>query len=178
MKRTSIEQVTVVEEIVCDRCGRRAHRDGEDNEFGRMTSIGFRAGTDQSSETANASGSTCASHVWRDPGGFGFVSRRRLVDAQLETDLAAVNPERHGGEFTGQGRQSVAERAGPAADRACAAIDDALGLGSASNRHVSMMESRALLTQSPRRRLAGMSTFGTSRHRHGKCGTKWLRLAT
>ena len=43
MQRTSVERVTIVHEIFCDRCGSRARRAAEGSDFRRMTSIGFRA---------------------------------------------------------------------------------------------------------------------------------------
>ena len=46
MQHSTKRTVMEVSEIVCDRCGKEAHRDSNDYSFHQMTSIAFDAGYD------------------------------------------------------------------------------------------------------------------------------------
>lgn len=109
MQRT-VEHVIVVLEIECDRCGLRARRTAEGSEFGRMTSIGFRAeegsifGPGQRvqidlCERCLRSALGAWLRVWN--------SADAEAGAGLASKLATFDSGRHGGEFPARDAQGL-----------------------------------------------------------------------
>ena len=113
MQQTSVERITIVHEIVCDRCGARARRGGVGNDFRHMTSIGFTAqegsvfGQGQRVEI-----DLCEPCLRSALGEWLRVtdSAEGDVGADLAAKPASVEPKRQGGEFPAgdaQGLDSV-----------------------------------------------------------------------
>jgi hypothetical protein len=118
MQRTSVERVTIVHEIFCDRCGLRARRAAEGSDFRRMTSIGFKAEEGSIFGQGQRVEIDLCERCLRDALGH-WLRVRTLTDgevgADLAADLIAIDPERHVGEFPLQDPQSpgaVAESGG------------------------------------------------------------------
>src|SRR5450755_1236646 len=100
MRRTRVQPATVVHEIVCDRCGRRARRD--ENDFALMTSIGLCAGFASIFGDGNRVEIDLCEPCLRDTLGTWL----RVGEPEREPDdtspaalLEKFDPERHGGEF-------------------------------------------------------------------------------
>jgi hypothetical protein len=131
MQRTSVERVTIVHEIFCDRCGLRARRAAEGSDFKRMTSIGFSAEEGSIFEQGQRVEIDLCEPCLLDTLAQWLRMRTPTageVGVDLAADLSAVDPERHVGEFPPHDSQSpatVAESAGPAelADPAQAAAE-------------------------------------------------------
>lgn len=110
MQRASVERVTIVHEISCDRCGLRAYRTAEGSDFKRMTSIGFRAeegsifGQGQRVEI-----DLCERCLRSALGAWLRVRNSADVEsgADLAIKLAAFDPGRHGGEFPARDAQGL-----------------------------------------------------------------------
>lgn len=102
MQRTRFERVTIVHEIVCDRCGQHANRAVEGGAIKRMTSIGFTAqegsifGQDRRVEI------DLCERCLRSALG-AWLRVRAPASGEIGVDLAhglsALDPERHGREF-------------------------------------------------------------------------------
>lgn len=120
MQRTSVERVTIVHEIFCDRCGLRARRAAEGSDFRRMTSIGFKAEEGSIFGQGQRVEIDLCEPCLRDVRGHWLRVRTLTggeTGADLAADLSAIDPERHVGEFPLQDPQSpgaVAESAGSA----------------------------------------------------------------
>lgn len=96
MQLNTIETVSVVHQIRCDRCGKEAER-GEVG-FGEMTSFGFDAGYDSIFGDGNRVEIDLCAHCLRDTLG-AWLRVNAPTDTPLATMLAAFKPELHGGEF-------------------------------------------------------------------------------
>lgn len=96
MQLKTIETVSVVHQIRCDRCGKEVER-GEVG-FGKMTSIGFDAGYDSIFGDGNLVEVDLCEPCLRDTLG-AWLRVKAPVDTPLATMLTAFKPELHGGEF-------------------------------------------------------------------------------
>jgi len=108
MQQNSVERIA----IVCDRCGLRALRAGEDNCFKRMTSIGFMAQEGSTFGQGQRVEIDLCEPCLRDA--LGQWLRLRTPDgeelgADLAVALAAFDPARHGGEFPGEDGEDLDE---------------------------------------------------------------------
>ncbi|MDP1656479.1 MAG: hypothetical protein Q8K91_04385 [Hylemonella sp.] len=95
MQLKTIETVSVVHQIKCDRCGSMAERGGFD--FHRMTSIGFNAGYDSIFGDGNRVDLDLCEPCLRDT--LGTWLRVTHAQTSLDAQLASFRPEVHGGEF-------------------------------------------------------------------------------
>ena len=143
MQRKTIEAASVVDRIVCDRCGKEVERGGP--ELSAMTSIDFLAGYASIFGDGNRVELDLCEPCLRDT--LGTWLRVKAPEATpLEVMLEAFRPEVRGGEFPplpSPGLEELADRARAAADRASAAMEEALGLVRASNERIAAMEARA-----------------------------------
>lgn len=102
MQRTSVERVTIVHEIVCDRCGLRASRAVEGGDIKRMTSIAFTAQEGSIFGQGQCVEIDLCERCLRSALG-AWLRVRNSADAEAGADLAiklaAFDPGRHGGEF-------------------------------------------------------------------------------
>jgi len=96
MQLRTIETVSMVHQIRCDRCGKAAER-GEVG-FQEMTSIGFDAGYDSIFGDGNRVEVDLCEPCLRDTLG-AWLRLKTPADTPLATMLAAFKPELHGGEF-------------------------------------------------------------------------------
>ena len=96
MQLMTIETVSVVHQIRCDRCGKEAER-GEVG-FVEMTSIGFDAGCDSIFGDGNRVEVDLCEPCLRDTLG-PWLRVKTRADTPLAKKLAAFKPEVHGGEF-------------------------------------------------------------------------------
>jgi hypothetical protein len=96
MQLKSMEAVSVVHRIRCDRCGKEAER-GEAG-FAEMTSISFDAGYDSIFGDGNRVEADLCEPCLRDTLG-AWLRVRTPADTSLAAKLAAFKPEVHGGEF-------------------------------------------------------------------------------
>lgn len=96
MQLNTIETVSVVHRIRCDRCGKEAER-GEVG-FQEMTSIGFDAGYGSIFGDGNRVELDLCEACLRDTLG-AWLRVTTPADTPLATMLAAFKPELHGGEF-------------------------------------------------------------------------------
>lgn len=102
MQKTSVELITIVHEIVCDRCGLRAHRSAVEADFKRMTSIGFTA------ERGSIFGrgrrveiDLCEQCLRVALGGWLRVQAQAGAEVNRNTEgiFSSFKPEEHGREF-------------------------------------------------------------------------------
>jgi len=96
MQLMTIEPVSVVHQIRCDRCGKEVER-GEIG-FVEMTSIGFDAGYDSIFGDGSRVEVDLCEPCLRDALG-AWLRVRTPADTPLVNMLAAFRPEDHGGEF-------------------------------------------------------------------------------
>lgn len=96
MQLKTIEAVSVVHQIRCDRCGKGAER-GEAG-FAEMTSIGFDAGYDSIFGDGNRVEADLCEACLRDTLG-AWLKVGAPADTTLATTLAAFKPKVHGGEL-------------------------------------------------------------------------------
>lgn len=96
MQLKTIEAVSVVHQIRCDRCGKETER-GEVG-FQEMTSIGFDAGADSIFGDGNRVELDLCEPCLRDTLG-AWLRVKAPTDTPLSTMLAAFKSELHGGEF-------------------------------------------------------------------------------
>lgn len=96
MQIRTIETVSVVHQIRCDRCGKEAER--SELGFVEMTSIGFDAGYDSIFGDGNRVEVDLCEPCLRDTLG-AWLRVKTPADTPLATMLAAFKPEVHGGEF-------------------------------------------------------------------------------
>ena len=96
MQLRTIETMSVVHQIRCDRCGKEAEC-GEVG-FQEMTSIGFDAGYDSIFEDGNRVEIDLCEPCLRDTLG-AWLRIKTPAETPLEKMLAAFKPEVHGGEF-------------------------------------------------------------------------------
>lgn len=96
MQLKTIEAVSVVHQIRCDRCGKEAQRD--ESGFAEMKSIGFDAGYDSIFGDGNRIDlDLCESCLRKTLG--AWLRVEITSDAPLANKLAKFRPEDHGGEF-------------------------------------------------------------------------------
>lgn len=91
MQRRTTRTVMEVCAIVCDRCGKEAHRDGDDYSFRQMTSIAFDAGYDSTFGDGNRVEIDLCAHCLKEtlgawlrvtaPEGAGLNPSTRLADS-------------------------------------------------------------------------------------------------
>lgn len=110
MQRTSVERVTIVHEIFCDRCGLRAHRAAEGGDIKHMASFGFTAKEGSTFGQGQRVEIDLCEPCPRDA--LGQWLRLRTPDgeklgADLAVALAAFDPARHGGEFAAGDAQGL-----------------------------------------------------------------------
>ena len=96
MQLRTIETVSVVHQIRCDRCGKEAER-GEVG-FVEMTPIGFDAGYNSIFGDGNRVEVDLCEPCLRDTLG-AWLRVKTSVDTRLASLLEAFKPEVHGGEF-------------------------------------------------------------------------------
>lgn len=96
MQLKTIEAVSVVHQIRCDRCGKEVER-GEVG-FGEMTSIGFDAGYNSIFGDRSRVEVDLCEPCLRDTLG-AWLRVKTPADTSLATILATFKPEVHGGEF-------------------------------------------------------------------------------
>lgn len=96
MQLNTIETVSVVHQIRCDRCGKEAQR-GEPG-FVEMTSIGFDAGYGSIFGDGNRVDIDLCESCLRETLGT-WLRVKSPSDTPLATMLAKFRPEEHGGEF-------------------------------------------------------------------------------
>ena len=96
MQLKTMEAVSVVHQIRCERCGKETER-GELG-FAEMTSIGFDAGYDSIFGDGNRVEADLCETCLRDTLG-AWLRVRTQDETSLATKLAAFKPEVHGGEF-------------------------------------------------------------------------------
>jgi hypothetical protein len=111
MQRTAVELATVVDTIVCDRCGEEASRHGLG--FSLMTSIGFLAGYASHFGDGNRVEIDLCEPCLRDTLGT-WVRVTTPADATtLSRMLEEFQPEVHGGEFPTRELQRRGDLADP-----------------------------------------------------------------
>jgi hypothetical protein len=96
MQVKTMESVSVVSQIRCDRCGKEAERG--DLGFQEMTSIGFNAGYASIFGDGNRIEVDLCEPCLRDLLG-AWLRVKTQAEAPLATMLARFNTEIHGGEF-------------------------------------------------------------------------------
>jgi hypothetical protein len=96
MKIETMESVSVVDQIKCDRCGKVTQRD--ELTFHAMTSIGFTAGYASIFGDGNRVEIDLCEPCLKDVLG-EWLRVRPTYEPSLPTMLAAFNPKLHGGEF-------------------------------------------------------------------------------
>ncbi|MDP3245372.1 MAG: hypothetical protein Q8M93_00190 [Polaromonas sp.] len=96
MQIKTIEPVSVVHQIRCDRCGKEAER-GE-IAFAQMRRLGFDAGYDSVFGDGNRVELDLCEPCFRDTLG-AWLQVRTPADTPLAKMLEAFKPEVHGGEF-------------------------------------------------------------------------------
>lgn len=96
MQLRTIEDVSVVHQIRCDRCGKEAERG--DVGFQQMTSIGFDAGYGSIFGDGNRVELDVCEPCLRDTLG-AWLRVKSPADTPLAKMLAAFKPKEHGGEF-------------------------------------------------------------------------------
>lgn len=96
MQLNTIESVSVVHQIRCDRCGKEAQR-GEPG-FVEMKSIGFDAGYGSIFGDGNRVDIDLCESCLRETLGT-WLRVKSPSDTPLATMLAKFRPEEHGGEF-------------------------------------------------------------------------------
>ena len=102
MQLKTMEAVSVVHQIRCDRCGKETER-GElgfraDDRVLQFSSIGFDAGYDSIFGDGNRVEADLCETCLRDTLG-AWLRVRTQAETSLATKLAAFKPEVHGGEF-------------------------------------------------------------------------------
>lgn len=113
MQRTSVERITIVHEVVCDRCGARARRSGVGSHLKHMTSLGFTAQEGSIFGQGQRVEIDLCEPCLRIALGKWLRARTPAegeVGANLAAKLSAFDPERHGGEFAardGEGLDDV-----------------------------------------------------------------------
>ena len=96
MQLRTMEAVSVVHQIRCDRCGKKAERGGLG--FAEMMSISFDAGYGSIFGDGNRVEVDLCEACLRDTLG-AWLRVRTVADTSLATKLVAFKPEVHGGEF-------------------------------------------------------------------------------
>lgn len=112
MQQTSVELITMVHEIICDRCGLRARRAAVGSDFKRMTSIGFTADRGSIFEQGRRVEIDLCEQCLRSALG-GWLRVTGPVEgaaaANVVAKLAAFDAEQHGGEFPARDAQGLDE---------------------------------------------------------------------
>jgi hypothetical protein len=98
MRFETVESVSVVNQIKCDRCGKVTDRDNDALDFHAMTSIGFHAGYASIFGDGNRIEIDLCEPCLKDTLG-EWLRVRPPSEPSLPTMLAAFNPKLLGGEF-------------------------------------------------------------------------------
>lgn len=104
MQLSTVETISVVHEIRCDRCGKDTER-GEPG-FAQMTSIALDAGFGSIFGDGNRVEVDLCEPCLRDTLG-AWLRVKTPADTPLATMLAAFKPELHGGEFPAHGSTNI-----------------------------------------------------------------------